>query len=130
MLINSFATMPTTLLVSGFDIRHNEICTTEIPLELPACVNTDKMELITVADTNDLLIAPNPSKGITTFSFTNATAPQLAVYDLLGKEIAHYIAIETKGEWQLDTSSIAAGVYLVVMKDANGILMQKKLIVE
>ncbi len=59
MLINSFATMPTTLLVSGFDIRHNEICTTEIPLELPACINTIRMKLTTVTGTNDLLIAPN-----------------------------------------------------------------------
>jgi alpha-tubulin suppressor-like RCC1 family protein len=100
-----------------------------IPTQIPVTGCTLGNNNFTVA-TTDFSINPNPSKGSTAISFTYSTAPQLVIYDVFGKQITQYTANEAKGTWQLDTSSIAAGVYIVVMKDASGILMQKKLVIE
>jgi PKD domain/Secretion system C-terminal sorting domain len=130
--INGFTGGPVTLVLTGFDVKSNRTCETTIVIDLPSCIATGKMNPTKnkITSSNDLVIAPNPSKGSTAISFTYSTAPQLVIYDVFGKQITQYTANEAKGTWQLDTIGIAAGVYIVVMKDASGILMQKKLVIE
>ena len=79
---------------------------------------------------NTLQLAPNPAKTSTTITYENATPPVIEVYTLLGVTIASYIANESKGSWEFNTSGLPAGVYVVVLKDKDTILQQKKLVLE
>ena len=56
--------------------------------------------------------------------------PLLEVYDLLGKNIMSYQTTDINDNWQLDTSKIAAGIYVIALKEDGVIMMQKKLIIE
>ena len=77
-----------------------------------------------------MLIAPNPSKGWTTISYSHTVVPTIEVYSILGRKVANYSANITKGSWELNTTGLPTGVYVVVMKYNDAVLMQKKLIVE
>lgn len=80
---------------------------------------------------NRLQISPNPAKNSTTITFSNAiTAPMLEVYDVLGKVVSSNQASNTNDSWVLDTSKMAAGVYIVALKLEGYVVVQKKLVVE
>lgn len=79
---------------------------------------------------NQMSIAPNPTKETTTISFESTTASTIEVYSLLGVKLASYNSSETKGNWELNTSTLPTGVYIVVMKNNNTIVSQKKLLKE
>ena len=80
---------------------------------------------------NGLLLSPNPSKNRVTITYyTHNENSTLEVCSILGKKIADYKAVSGSGSWELNTSNLAAGVYTVVMRENNLVLMQKKLIVE
>ena len=99
-----------------------------IPIAVPGCVLSNHGFN---KDNQGFNISPNPAKNSTTISFSNtATAPLLEVYDLLGKSIMSYQATNNDDSWQLDTSKISAGIYIVALKEEGIIMMQKKLIIE
>ena len=80
---------------------------------------------------NRLQIAPNPAKNNTSITFSNAiTAPLIEVYDVLGKVISSHQDINTIDSLVLDTSKMAAGVYIVALKLEGNVVVQKKLVVE
>ena len=74
---------------------------------------------------------PNPAKDIVTIQydlgFDDAT---IELYDISGRSISQYLMSSSTGDLQLNTSSYQAGVYIVVVKQNNGILLQQKLIIE
>ena len=110
--------------------EESEICTTPLTFYLPGCQPVGRMQNPTIIAANNLLIAPNPSKEGTSISYIHSVPPTIVVYTLLGKLIASYEATTPSGSWELNTSTLAAGVYIVVMKENDLILMQQKLIVE
>ncbi len=80
---------------------------------------------------NSFSIAPNPGKEEVTIKyFSLATAPTIEIVSILGKIVGNYNATTTTGEWILDTSSLPSGVYIVVMKENNSVVSQRKLVVE
>ena len=132
--INGFQGGNVTIVITGVGPEGN-ICTVSFVIRIFGCVNnrlagnssaTSKQLLAT-----DLTIAPNPAKNSTTISFSNtATAPLLEVYDLLGKSIMSYQTTSNNDSWSLDTTTIAAGIYVVALREEGVIMMQKKLIIE
>lgn len=128
--INGFAGGTLELFIQGFDTKKNQLCTTPLLFEMPSCEQVARLEDPTVLNTNLLLIAPNPSKGWTTISYSHTVVPTIEVYSILGRKVANYSANTTKGSWELNTTGLPTGVYLVVLKDNDAVLMQKKLIVE
>ena len=77
---------------------------------------------------NSFRIAPNPSNGTTFIEFsTNNIAPTIEIYSILGNKISSYTATSTKGSWNVDTSVMPSGIYIVVLKENGLIVSQQKL---
>ncbi len=74
---------------------------------------------------------PNPAKDVVTIQydldFNNAS---IELYDISGRSISQNLISSSIGELQLNTSTYQAGVYIVVVKQNNEILLQQKLIIE
>ena len=128
--INGFNGGTLTLFLQGYDTKGNKLCNTPLLFTMPSCHPSGKMQNPSIKNSNSLVIAPNPSKGLTSISFSNGKVPTLEVYTLLGKKVANYTASTTKGSWELDTTTLPTGVYIVVMKENDAVVLQQKLIVE
>ena len=99
-----------------------------IPIAVPGCALANA---VFNSEQNVFKVSPNPAKNSTTITFSNALiAPLLEVYDVLGKIITSHQAINTNDSWVLDTSKMAAGVYIVALKLEGNVVMQKKLVIE
>ena len=99
-----------------------------IPIAVPGCALTNAAFN---SEQNVFNLSPNPAKNSTTITFSNAIiAPMLEVYDVLGKVISSHQASNTNDSWVLDTSKMAAGVYIVALKLEGNVVMQKKLVIE
>ena len=74
---------------------------------------------------------PNPAKDEVTIQydlgFDDAT---IELYDISGRSISQNSITSSTGDLQLNTSTYQAGVYIVVVKQNNTILLQQKLIIE
>ena len=122
------------LNINGFNVKDNTRCDFPLTLTLPNCDGSggnNKSALIKSNLNNDvsLVIAPNPTKESTTINFnSNTTKPTLEVYTLLGNKISGYTASSSKGSWNLVTSALPSGIYIVVMKENNSVVKQQKLI--
>jgi hypothetical protein len=134
ILINGFTEGIVHFLITGTN-GDGKPCTYEFALELKDCeASTVTAKKITQAvnSTTSLLIYPNPTHGGDTkaqFECTSETA-LIAIYDLTGKQLASYNAPNKKGTVTLNTSQLAAGVYVVVLKEEGKTTLQKKLVVE
>jgi hypothetical protein len=128
--INGFNGGPLVLFIRGFDTKKNELCSTPLQFDMPECHPSGKMQDQNTISKNDLVIAPNPSKGVTSISYSHSSAPTLEVYSLLGRKVASYTAPTTKGRWELTTTGLPTGVYIVVMKENDVVLLQQKLLIE
>ena len=74
---------------------------------------------------------PNPAKDLVTIAYDLAIdKARVEVYDISGRAINQYVLASSKGELQLQTSTYQAGIYIVVVKDNDTILLQQKLIIE
>jgi hypothetical protein len=75
-----------------------------------------------------LLLYPNPAQNQVNIQYeSQAAIAQLEIYDLTGRLIASHSTTEAKGTWQLPLHNMASGIYVVVLKENNQIIMQKKL---
>ena len=80
--------------------------------------------------TNSLKVVPNPVKDKVTFEYDYGVVlangdPRMAIYDLLGRELDHFVPTEVKSSWSLDMSGYQAGHYIVVMR-LHGVLVQQQ----
>jgi Secretion system C-terminal sorting domain len=123
-----------TLMMKGFDKKNNRICVNPIAIELEQCGSVANKVATNNFQTTFkpiLSIAPNPSKGITNINYTtNSENSILELYSILGRLVSNQSNNTNSGSWLLDTCTMPSGVYIVVLKDANGIQMQQKLIVQ
>jgi PKD repeat protein len=81
-------------------------------------------------NTMSLVVIPNPVKNEVQLAFDYGlekftATPSIAVYDLLGRELEHYVPQSPKESWYLNMSSYQAGQYIVVMR-LNGKIVQQK----
>ncbi|HTO37247.1 MAG TPA: T9SS type A sorting domain-containing protein, partial [Brumimicrobium sp.] len=74
---------------------------------------------------------PNPAKDVATvkYELTSSNA-SLEVYDLLGKSLFKQNLSVAKGEVRLNTSTYTSGVYIVVIRQEDGHVLQKKLVID
>jgi alpha-tubulin suppressor-like RCC1 family protein len=74
---------------------------------------------------------PNPAKDLVTIAYDLAVEKaRVEVYDISGRAINQYVLPSSKGELQIQTSTYQAGIYIVVVKENDTILVQQKLIIE
>ncbi|MCF8444638.1 MAG: T9SS type A sorting domain-containing protein, partial [Crocinitomicaceae bacterium] len=75
----------------------------------------NSLELIEIADNNDILIVPNPSNGI--FSLTNTPDfSPILVYDMFGKVVYETVYNSNK---KINLSSLGQGNYLIEIQLPN-----------
>jgi hypothetical protein len=116
-----------------------EDCFYDFEVRIPTCdgfstkignMNGDKTANLGV-ETQEIKIYPNPAKENVTISYTlNTSTATLEIYDLAGRSISQKVLSSSTGEEQIQTSTYQAGIYIVVVKENDTILVQQKLIIE
>jgi len=73
---------------------------------------------------NSVKMYPNPAKGFVNFSSASNEALDIAVYDMLGKEVLRANAVQS----QLNISSLNPGMYFVNMTQGSNVSTKKLLV--
>ena len=73
---------------------------------------------------NSVKMYPNPAKGFVNFSSASNEALDVAVYDMLGKEVLRANAVQS----QLNISSLNPGMYFVNMTQGSNVSTKKLLV--
>lgn len=122
-----------TLFFEGIDAE-GKPCLTDFTFTLPSCDGTGEQSKLTdaMASTQRLLqVVPNPAKLTTEVQFASAiTNPSLELYDLTGRLMDSYTAMEAKGYWRLTIDQYPTGVYIVVLRENGQVVQQQKLVKE
>jgi len=130
--INGFVSGTVHMILTCTNDR-GEICTFEFDVKFINCDKPRKAgdKLAIVETTNSLQLYPNPAHGEVTAQFdVVSTNAEIQIYDLTGKQLASYAALNKKGSINLNIASLASGIYVVVLKEDGQTTMQKKLVVE
>ena len=128
--INGFLGGPITLHINGVD-KDGVPCVTPFVVTVPGCEGQNGRLSEIEKTNNDFVIAPNPAINSVTFEYKNIIVQtDIAIYDLTGRCIKTYNITENSGSIVVDTSTYAAGVYVVLLRNNNEILLQKKLIIQ
>jgi hypothetical protein len=82
-----------------------------------------------ILNSNDVIIYPNPSKGIFNIDFlTNVQINQIEAYDIMGKLVATQIVNKDIKSSSIDLSNYTTGVYLLKLKSDFGTLIHKVIV--
>jgi len=77
------------------------------------------------------VLYPNPAKGFVNVRYDLGTAnAQFEVFDIAGRKVGRNVRLSPMGEIHLDTSTYAAGMYMVVVRQNGVCVAQKKLVIE
>lgn len=131
--INGFVSGTVHMILTSTDER-GEICTYEFDVKFVPCPPKPRKvgeKAAVVETTNSLLLYPNPAHGEVTalFDIVSDNA-EILIYDLTGKQLASYTALNKKGSINLNIAQLASGIYVVVLKEDGQTTLQKKLVVE
>ncbi|MDI9257540.1 PKD domain-containing protein [Flavobacterium sedimenticola] len=113
-------------------------CLTDFTFTLPGCGGEAISKTLAEGPENNLplvprqlLVVPNPVQGPAEVQFESAVAnPTLTLYDLTGRPLDAFSAIEAKGRWRLNLDRYPAGVYIVVLRENGQLVKQQKVIKE
>jgi hypothetical protein len=142
--LSGFVPGPIDITIQGLifnpETGEQELCTFTFTLDdLPNCIQTGgkhsktgkNIEEKLVNNNSKLIIYPNPAKESVTLNYNLATPnAEVEIYDLSGRSVSKNELSSSTGELQINTSSYQAGIYIVVVKDQDSILLQQKLIIE
>lgn len=116
------------------NVNGNKCLTNYNSLNLPVCSPPVFREMPTdalgIVKEEKMTIAPNPAKGQVAISYQTNLVPTIEIYDLTGRLVTQHQALSTEATWQLPIDGMPTGIYLVVLKEQDQVVMQKKLIVE
>jgi len=111
-----------------------ELCITKFEAEIPWCNTSSKMNNESedkLVSTNSFSMYPNPTTTQVTLSYTmELEGAILEIYDLTGRSIAKKALSSTDKEVILAVDSYPAGMYMLVVKQADTLLWQNKLIIK
>jgi hypothetical protein len=90
-----------------------------------------KSEVINDPLTNDITIYPNPTRGKVTLSTGNSqlTITNISIFNITGKVVGSLPAEQAGQQIELDLSSQAKGIYIVLIKAGDN-YYRRKIIVE
>ncbi len=112
-----------------------ELCITKFEAEIPWCNTSSKMNNISedkiVSTNNSFSMYPNPATSQVTLAYTmQLQGATLEIYDLTGRSIAKKALSSADKEVSLVVDSYPAGMYMLVVKQADTILWQHKLVIK
>ena len=129
--INGFTTGTLHFILTSTD-EQGEICTYEFDATFQDCgkAKIGSKEVIKKANPSNFLLYPTPANGEVTAQFElSSENAEILIYDLSGKQLARYAALNKKGSINLNIASLASGIYVVVLKENGQTTLQKKLVV-
>ena len=94
--------------------------------QAPLLINSCNLGTADLQSRKKLLLYPNPANDKVNIVFEGSGGILLEVYDLMGRLVAAHEPIDST-DWQLDVSNMASGMYIVIGKQNNMIVVQKKL---
>jgi PKD repeat protein len=132
--INGYSGGPLHLMITAIDTE-GKSCYYECTIILPDCTlqegGGEQHKQGVDKATTQLSLYPNPAQDLLTIAFVGANqANRLEIYDLTGRLVASYTTNENQGEWEVSLATFAKGVYVVVLKENNQMVLQKKLVKE
>lgn len=81
--------------------------------------------------TNFRCIAPNPASDFAKINFNNLPVnTSITLYDLTGRLLNKFSTLNNSGSWDIDTTEMPKGIYLIVARDKDAIIYQQKLIIK
>ncbi|TAF08788.1 MAG: T9SS C-terminal target domain-containing protein [Flavobacteriia bacterium] len=111
-----------------------ELCVSKFEADIPWCNSSSKMNNESedkILSTNSFSMYPNPAATQVTLVYTmELEGATLEIYDLTGRSIAKKALSLTDREVTLAVDSYPAGMYMLVVKQADTILWQNKLIIK
>ncbi len=114
---------------------NNKPCSSDFNLILPLCNQTGDVRMAQAPEKSDkplaiVTLAPNPTRNEVTLTYGNiALASSVSLYDLSGRELGVFGLEGTSGTLVLTTQNYPSGIYLVVVYNKEGVVAQKKLII-
>jgi len=95
-------------------------------------IGADQQQNTNSTDAPTLKIIPNPAGSNATIAYSysgTGTQRYIEVYDITGRLISRYEVVNASGEWKLSLANYLPGVYQVIMRQDNRILLNSKLAV-
>lgn len=112
-----------------------ELCITKFAVDVAGCDSTGKMASVDKNEVNSnptsFSLYPNPAVTAVTLSYPiELEGAILEIYDLTGRNITKKALSSADKEVTLAIDSYPAGMYMLVVKQADTILWQHKLIIK
>jgi PKD repeat protein len=130
--IGNFVGGPVLLQINSF--QNGAPCIYEFYITIPSCIQSNEKQagsMTNIVTPSHIVLFPNPAKEQVTVRYNELpTDAVVELYDLTGRTIAAYTVNNQKGDLVVPTSSYPKGIYLVVVRSANGLISQHKLVIE
>lgn len=112
-----------------------ELCSTKFTVDVAGCDSTGRMNNINkeevITNPSSFSLYPNPAVTAVTLSYSlELEGATLEIYDLTGRNIAKKTLSSADKEVTLSIDSYPAGMYMLVVKQADAMLWQHKLIIK
>ena len=111
-----------------------ELCITEFEADIPWCNSSSKMNYESedkLLSTNSFSMYPNPAATQVTLSYTmELEGATVEIFDLTGRCLTKKALSSNDKEVTLAVDSYPAGMYMLVVKQADTLLWQNKLIIK
>ena len=130
----------TTLRIHGQLIHGDELINCEyiFPITIPFCEGVQVAKTGNSIDTTSeraslasCTLYPNPAKGSVQLQYDLGVANStVEVYELTGRLITQQTLSTSQGTTTINTSNLATGMYIVLVRDENQILYQQKLVIK
>lgn len=111
------------------------LCLSEFAVDVAGCDSAGKMTNVDKGEVNanskSISLYPNPAATQVTLSYPlELEGATLEIYDLTGRSIAKKVLTSSEQEATLAVDTYPSGMYMLVVKQADTILWQHKLIIK
>ena len=112
-----------------------ELCMIKFAVDVVGCDSTGRMNNVNkeevISNPSNFSLYPNPAANQVTLSYSlEIEGATLEIYDLTGRNIAKKALSSADKEVTLSIDSYPTGMYMLVVKQADTILWQNKLIIK
>ncbi|MBY0485963.1 MAG: PKD domain-containing protein [Flavobacteriaceae bacterium] len=110
-------------------------CSTDFTVTLPSCEGRSEGKpngfIASEIATFSMVLAPNPANEQVTLNYKGLQeAASVVIYDLTGRVLTELNIEKEQGTSTIATGGYPSGIYIVVVRVREGIVMQQKLIIE
>lgn len=115
--------------------KDGKSCMNEIQFTLLPCDGEESMEFKTDSTANNTIrtitLSPNPAKEEVTLLYSGLEDKNtVELYDLTGRNLVNYSIDTSDGSLLIPINNYPSGIYIVLIRSKNGIVGQRKLIIE